>query len=101
MSHIYGIRENENLLLFADGVVICFFIASVGSSESLLLLDVAAFLATTGDGFALLAVCMVGFLSFSSDESESDDDFAFCCTLLVGVDTGLVAGVTFAIICFV
>lgn len=44
---------------------------------------------------------MVGFLSFSSDESESDDDFAFCCTLLVGVDTGLVAGVTFAIICFV
>lgn len=46
----------------------------LSSSESLLLLEVAGFFVTTGITFGLLASTADGFLSFSSDESESEED---------------------------
>jgi hypothetical protein len=53
----------------------CFFLLS--SSESLLLLDEAGFFVEVGVTLGLLASTADDFLSFSSDESESDDDLAF------------------------
>ena len=53
------------------------FTGFLSSSESLLLLDAAAFFVAAGVTFGLLATGADGFLSFSSDESESDDDCAF------------------------
>jgi hypothetical protein len=53
------------------------FVRFLSSSESLLLLDVAGFFVGATATFGLLASAADGFLSFSSDESESDDDLAF------------------------
>jgi len=50
---------------------------SSSSSESLLLLDLAVFFVEVGVTFGLLVSATDDFLSFSSDESESDEDLAF------------------------
>jgi hypothetical protein len=53
------------------------FVGFLSSSESLLLLDAAGFLVEVAVTFGLLVSVADGFLSFSSDESESDEDLAF------------------------
>ena len=63
---------DENIPL--TDVFACFLSSS---SESLLLLDVAGFFVEVGVTFGLLASAADDFLSFSSDESESDEDLAF------------------------
>jgi hypothetical protein len=64
-------------LVTATGALTGDFVRFLSSSESLLLLDAAGFFVEVAVTFGLLASTADDDLSFSSDESESDEDLAF------------------------